>query len=164
MRPTRDRAAGRRTALTALLLVLAMSLDAVALVLTGCGSGGGDSGSASSLEGTSWRLTGWSASSLDPGDFTITAQFADGKIGGKSAVNTYGGPYEAGEDGSFGVGDLATTMMAGPEPDMRAETIYLQLLAEAKSYAVEGDTLTLSDANGNESLIYAAATVASPGE
>ena len=156
MRTTRARAAGRRTALPILLLALAVPLVAAALVVAGCGSGGGDSGSAPSLEGTSWRLTGWSASSLDPADFTITAQFADGKIGGKSAVNTYGGPYEAGEDGSFSVGDLASTMMAGPEPDMRTETIYLQLLAEAKSYAVEGETLTLSDANGNESLIYAA--------
>ena len=156
MRTTRARAAARRTALPILLLALAVPLVAAALGVAGCGSDGGDSGSAPSLEGTSWRLTGWSASSLDPADFTITAQFADGKIGGKSAVNTYGGSYEAGEDGSFSVGDLASTMMAGPEPDMRAETIYLQLLAEAKSYAVEGETLTLSDANGNESLIYAA--------
>lgn len=155
MGTTRARAAGRRTALPILLLALAVPLVAAALVVSGCGSGG-DSGSAPSLEGTSWRLTGWSASSLDPADFTITARFADGKIGGKSAVNTYGGPYEAGEDGSFSVGDLASTMMAGPEPDMRAETIYLQLLAEASSYAVEGETLILSDGNGNQSLIYAA--------
>lgn len=156
MRTTRDQAAGRRTALPVLLLLLAAPLLVAALVVAGCGSGDGDSDSAPSLEGTSWRLTGWSASSLDPADFTITAQFADGKIGGKSAVNTYGGPYEAGEDGSFSVGDLASTMMAGPEPDMRAETIYLELLAEAKSYSVDGDTLTLSDAGGSESLIFAA--------
>ena len=151
MRTMRARAASRRTALPILLLALAVPLVAAALVAAGCGSGG-----AASLEGTSWRLTGWSASSLDPADFTITAQFADGKIGGTSAVNTYGGPYEAGEDGSFSVGDLASTMMAGPEPDMRAETIYLELLGAAKSYSVEGETLTLSDGNGNESLIYAA--------
>ena len=156
MRTTRARAAGRRLALPILLLALAVPLAAAVLVAAGCGSGGGDAGSAPSLEGTSWRLTGWSASSLDPADFTITAQFADGKIGGKSAVNTYGGPYEAGEDGSFSVGDLASTMMAGPEPDMRAETIYLELLGAAKSYSAEGETLTLSDGNGNESLIYAA--------
>ena len=156
MRTTRYHAAGRRTALPVLLLLLAAPLVVAALVVTGCGSGDGDSDSAPSLEGTSWRLTGWSASSLDPAEFTITAQFADGKIGGKSAVNTYGGPYEAAEDGSFSVGDLASTMMAGPEPDMRAETIYLELLAEAKSYSVDGDALTLSDGNGNESLIYAA--------
>ena len=117
-----------------------------------------------SLEGTSWKLTGWSISSQDPNDFTITAEFKDGRIGGTSAVNQYGGPYTAGDDGSFSVGELVSTMMAGPEPDMRAEQSYLKLLAEAKQYAVDGKTLTLSDANGNESLIYTAATAASPGE
>jgi heat shock protein HslJ len=155
MRTTRSRFAAGRTAVPIRLLLLVLPLAAAALVLAGCGSGD-DSGGAPSLEGTSWRLTGWSASSLDPTDFAITAQFDDGKIGGTSAVNTYGGPYEAGEDGSFSVGDLASTMMAGPEPDMRAETIYLQLLAEAKQYTVEGETLTLSDADGNASLIFAA--------
>ena len=45
-------------------------------------------------------------------------------------------------------------MMAGPEPDMKAEQTYLKLLAEAKKFRVEGDTLTLSDAQGNDSLIY----------
>ena len=53
-------------------------------------------------------------------------------------------------------------MMAGPEPDMHAEQTYLKLLAEAKQFKVDGKTLTLSDANGNESLIYTAATAASP--
>ena len=71
--------------------------------------------------------------------------------------------YTAGDDGSFSVGELVSTMMAGPEPDMRAEQTYLKLLAEAKKFKVDGKTLTLSDANGNESLIYTAATVASPG-
>jgi heat shock protein HslJ len=159
MRTTLTRAAARRT-LPVILLALVVPLAAAALVGAGCGSGsGGDSGgdaSQPSLEGTSWRLTGWSVSSLDPADFTITAKFADGRIGGTSAVNTYGGPYEAGEDGAFSVGELVSTMMAGPEPDMRAETIYLELLAEAKQYAVEGETLTLSDAGGNQSLIFAA--------
>ena len=55
-------------------------------------------------------------------------------------------------------------MMAGPEPDMQAETTYLTLLAAAKKYEVDGETLTLLDAGGNESLIYAATSVASPGD
>ena len=136
--------------------------------VAGCGSSADDNGNGTtgqpSLEGTSWKLTGWSISSQDPNDFTITAEFKDGSVGGTSAVNQYGGPYTAGEDGSFSVGELVSTMMAGPEPDMRAEQSYLKLLAEAKAYAVDGKTLTLSDANGNESLIYTAATLASPGE
>ena len=148
-------------ATTLLVVVLA------AAVVAGCGLSADENGSGAttaqpSLEGTSWELTRWSISSQDPGDFIITAAFKDGRIGGTSAVNQYGGPFTAGDDGSFSVGDLVSTMMAGPEPDMRAEQSYLTLLAEAKKYAVEGKTLTLSDANGNQSLIYAAVAAASP--
>ena len=57
---------------------------------------------------------------------------------------------------AFSVGDLASTMMAGPEPDMRAETAYLTLLAQAKSYKLAGGGLRLFDENGNESLIFTA--------
>lgn len=55
-----------------------------------------------------------------------------GKISGNSAVNNYGGPYTAGPGDAFSVGDLASTMMAGPEPDMRSEGAYLKLLSEAE--------------------------------
>ena len=145
----------------ALLAVAALLALALAGGAAGCGGSGGSS---PSLEGTAWKLTGWSISSQDPNDFTITAQFADGRIGGTSAVNTYGGPYTTGDDGAFSVGDLVSTMMAGPEPDMQAETGYMTLLAAAKRYEVDGETLTLLDAGGNESLIYTATVVASPGD
>lgn len=149
-----------------LALTAAAALLALVAVATGCGSsdGGSDGGStsAAALEDTSWRLTGWSVSSQDPNDFTITALFADGRIGGTSAVNQYGGPYTAADDGSFSVGELVSTMMAGPEPDMQAEQTYLELLAAVKSFRLDGDTLTLSDGSGNESLVYTRAT-ASPG-
>jgi heat shock protein HslJ len=148
----------RRAAHLAANALIALVLAAVA---AGCGGSGGSS---PSLEGTSWKLTGWSISSQDPNDFTITAQFADGRIGGTSAVNSYGGPYTTGDDGAFSVGELVSTMMAGPEPDMQAETNYMTLLAAAKRYEVDGETLTLLDAGGNRSLVYTAATDASPGE
>ncbi len=160
------------TAKRAASLVIGATLLALMVAVgAGCGSSsggssggaGGGSASGASLEGTSWQLTGWSASSQDPNDFTITAEFKDGRIGGTSAVNQYGGPYTTGDDGSFTVGELVSTMMAGPEPDMRAEKTYLELLAAAKAYRIAGDTLTLSDASGNDSLIYAR-TLASPGE
>ena len=154
-------------------LLVAASLLAVAgaaSVVAGCSSGssGGGNGDVTtphqvSLEGSAWRLTGWSVSGQDPNDFTITAEFKDGRIGGTSAVNQYGGPYTTGDDGSFSVGELVSTMMAGPEPGMRAEQTYLKLLAEAKKFAVDGKTLTLLDANGSESLVYTATTSASPG-
>jgi heat shock protein HslJ len=140
--------------------ILSATLLAAALVIVvsaGCGE------SSPSLEGTSWKLTGWSVSSQDPNDFTITAEFKDGRIGGTSAVNTYGGPYTTGDDGSFSVGDLASTMMAGPEADMRAEAAYMTLLAAADAFRIDGETLTLLD-DGGESLVFTAASGASPAE
>ena len=140
-----------RPRLTATFVTLALSV--ALLAAAGCGGSGSD---APTLDGTAWRLTGWTLSSLDPNDFTITAKFAGGKISGNSAVNNYGGPYTAGPGDAFSVGDLASTMMAGPEPDMRAEAAYLKLLSGAKSYKLDDGGLTLFDQNGNEALIFEA--------
>jgi putative lipoprotein len=143
-------------------ILTAAALLAVALIAVAAAGCGGES--SPSLEGTAWKLTGWSVSSQDPNDFTITAEFGDGRIGGRSAVNTYGGPYTTGEDGSFSVGELASTMMAGPEADMQAESTYMTLLAAAKEYQVDGEALTLLDGDGGESLIYTATSGASAGD
>jgi len=129
-------------------------LGAVGLVLItveGCSHGDHP------LNGTRWRLTEWTLSSLSPADFTITAAFEGGQISGRSAVNTYGGPYSLGPGNAFAVGKLAGTMMAGPEPAMRAERAYLTLLGQARSYELGKGRLTLFDGEGNESLVFAAA-------
>ena len=118
----------------------------------GCGSG------THMLDGGAWRLTEWTLNSLNPGDFTITAKFADGKITGNSGVNAYGGPYIAGPREAFSVGDLAVGAMGSIGPGMRAEQAYLTLLGKAKSFKRSGDQLTLFDRHGNESLIFQAAT------
>jgi heat shock protein HslJ len=128
-------------------LVVAVALGGIA----GCSMGGDP------LDGTKWKLEAWTVSSLAPTDFEITAVFSDGQIGGKSAINSYGGPYRAGPGSQFSVSELTSTMMAGSEPAMRAESIYTKLLGEAKSYKLDGTKLTLFDANGNESLIYESA-------
>jgi heat shock protein HslJ len=46
------------------------------------------------------------------------------------------------------------TEMAGPEPAMRAESAYQQLLAQVGSYKVADGSLTLYDKGGNESLVF----------
>ena len=48
------------------------------------------------------------------------------------------------------------TEMAGPEPAMRAEQIYLTLLAQARKYDRTAGRLVLLDANGNELLVFTA--------
>jgi len=132
------------------VVTCAAALLGMALIAVGCAAAGAD------LEGTRWVLKGWSVSSQDPTEFETTADFADGNIGGRAAVNSYGGPYTAGAGGSFSTGEIAQTLMAGSEAAMRAEQTYFELLAEARQYAVEGETLTLLDENGNELLIFAA--------
>jgi heat shock protein HslJ len=130
----------------------AFLLVALALIaLVGCSRGG------SPLDGTEWRLAGWTLSSLSPADFRITAKFADGRISGSSGVNSYSGPYRLGSRHSFAAGPLASTEMGGPEPAMRAEGAYMTLLRQARSYELAEGRLTLFDEGGSESLIFEAA-------
>lgn len=120
------------------------------VVVAGCARGQHE------LDGTQWRLTEWTLSSLSAADFDITARFADGQVSGRSGVNNYGGSYRAGADKAFSVGPLASTEMAGPEPAMRAEGAYLLLLEQARSYRLVSGRLTLLDAGGNVSLVFEA--------
>lgn len=157
-----------RTLSTRRLAALALSIAAAAalLVLAGCGEDGAEGGSdggggeadSAALDGTDWSLVRWRETGLDPADFTITASFADGSISGTSAVNTYSGSYTTGGVNDFSVGQIASTMMAGPEPDMEAEAAYLGLLEDAASFHATETTLTLFGSDGAESLIFTAGT------
>lgn len=138
---------------SAFVAVLFAAMSAFTLGTAACAGSDESPG----LDGTSWTLTGWSISSLDPNDFTITASFADGTVSGTSAVNSYSGPYTAGPDDAFSTGDIASTMMAGSEEAMRAEQAYVELLGTAASFQLAGDTLTLYDESGNEALVFATA-------
>ena len=53
------------------------------------------------LAGTSWKLTGWSEAGVNPENFTITANFADGRVTGKAAVNNYFAAYTEGPEGKL---------------------------------------------------------------
>lgn len=120
----------------------------------GCDGNGGGGAGGGALEGTAWRLAAWSASSPDPAQFTITADFSTSQMSGTSAVNSYGGPYTSGTDGDFSVGDLSATAMAGSEDAMRAESLYFDLLRQARTYETTGSTLTLKDGSHQDLLIF----------
>jgi len=124
-----------------------IAVAALVFAVSGCSS-------ADRLDSTRWRLTGWSVSSLNPADFTITAEFADGQVGGNSGVNSYGAPYSAGSGDAIEIGEITSTLIAGPDDAMQAESAYTALLSQARSYAVTDDTLTLFDEGGKESLIF----------
>ena len=131
----------RRVFVAALVL-----LAGIACVIAFVANGG------SALEGTSWTLTDWSAA-VDPQPFTITASFADGQISGTAAVNSYSGECAVGGI-KFSPGAIARTEMAGEPEAMEAESIYFDLLAQAETYVVEGDILTVRGASGAALLVF----------
>ena len=108
---------------------------------------------APALENTQWKLAAWSANSIDPARFDVTADFTGGQISGRSAVNSYGGAYSASADGTFSVGALALTEMAGEPDAMQAESLYLGLLAQARRWHIEHNQLILS-VNAADLLVF----------
>jgi heat shock protein HslJ len=147
---------------TAIRMVVSGAVVCAALVWAGCG--GGTSGTdPKALEAVEWTLVESSMSSVDLGAAGITANFDGERVYGFSGVNQYGGPYTAKDDGALEIGELASTMMAGPEPLMKAEQAYLELLKGCDGYKVEDDTLTLLTGE-SETLVYERAEeVALPG-
>lgn len=116
--------------------------------------GGGAATAAVSLDGTQWKLAAWPASSLDPAAFDVTADFADGQISGRSAVNSYGGSCSASANGSFSVGTMQMTLMAGEPDAMQAESLYHELLGLARRWRIDPSQLVLSDAAGQDLLVF----------
>lgn len=129
-------------------LVLALLMVASVTTLVNCSPTG------KTLDGTQWKLVGWTLSSLTPDKFNITAKFDGGRISGHNGVNTYSGSYTLGSGDDFSTGDLVSTKMAGEPDAMQAETTYMNLLSKAKSCKRDGKKLTLYDKAGNESLIF----------
>ena len=124
---------------------------ALALAVTGCTQSAKQDPAA--LEGVQWTLQSSSEAAADPSRFDIIAEFDGKQLAGFSGVNSYSGPYTAGADGSFSAGPLASTMMAGPQAAMDAESAYLKLLEAAKKYEVADGKLTLTTDDG-KSLTY----------
>lgn len=127
--------AARRLGATLILLVTLVALSA-------CAPSASDS--AGKLIGVKWKLVSSSADSTDMASHGITAQFNVAKMSGFSGVNQYGGPYTAENDGSFRVGQIVSTLMAGEPAAMQAEQTYLGLLSECDRYNVTDGRLTLS--------------------
>ena len=134
-----------------------MRLGVILLLLLGLTAACGSPTEQPALDGTSWKLTAWTEPAPIPASVTITAEFTDGRVAGTSGVNRYNGSVESGADGSFAIDHPVSTMMAGPEDAMKAEATYLRLLEGASSYAIDGDTLVLNDADGQPSLTFSRA-------
>jgi len=119
---------------------------AVLMLLSGCAVA---KASAGDLNRTSWTLVRLNGADLIP-ESVVTLHFEDGAVSGNAGCNTYGSSYTV-EDEQITLGEAFSTMMYCMDPEglMDQEIAYLTALRTAATFQIEGDTLTLWDADGN---------------
>lgn len=100
------------------------------------------------LDGTAWVLVSLDGAPVVDGS-EVTLQFgADNRVSGSGGCNSFGGPYLVDGD-SIAFGMLASTLMACMDEDlMQQEAAFFQALNAVSSYAIEGNTLTLTTDDG----------------
>lgn len=134
------------------ILLVAVTVAATALVAA-CSSAPEGSTDPGQLDGA-WKLASYrdAAGEVVETDPAIESQLTldAGASSGVGGVNTFSGEYEAGDDGSISFGPQASTLMAGPDNVMAQEDGLYRALADAASFGIAENTLTLSDADGEE--------------
>ena len=109
------------------------------------------------LEGIPWVL----ASGLDVEGWeesAPSATFEDGRVAGSTGCNRFTGTYAVDAE-SLALGPLATTLMACLPPRDAVERAYVAALERVARWHVEHGELALLDANGDELLRFAPATL-----
>ena len=132
-------------------IVVSMAIMAGLVVLAACATSGSQGGE---ITGKVWLLDSLNGSPPVSGT-VITAEFTkDGKVGGTAGCNAYSGQYKISGSNIQFTSPMASTLMACPQPVMDQENAYFQALSAAKTYAVKGDQLTLSDSGGKAIASY----------
>ena len=134
-------------------IMVSTAISVCLLFLAACASGGSQG---DEITGKVWVLDSLNSSPLEQGT-GITAEFStDGQVSGSAGCNRYSGQYTVSGSSIQFTAPMASTMMACPEPVMAQENAYFQALADAKTYAVKGDLLTLNDLAGKAIASYKA--------
>ena len=97
------------------------------------------------IEGIEWSLQeihGQPAHAGERGRQTLKLEAGKKQALGSGGVNRFSGRYEQTGD-KLKFGPLASTMMAGPEKDMNAETAYHAALADVTNWRVTEGALEL---------------------
>ncbi|HDQ07892.1 MAG TPA: META domain-containing protein [Methanoculleus sp.] len=127
------------------------------VVACGCTTSPGGDGM---VTGAVWVLNGY----MDEGgamvaplaSASVTAAFADGRMGGSGGCNRYGASYTI-SGSSMTIEMPVSTLMYCPEDGvMDQEQRYLTLLPEVAGYMVDGGTLTMMDGSGRVILSFEA--------
>jgi len=115
----------------------------------------GADAAAPSVEGPTWRLTkisGAVPAGLRALKRSVTVRFEAGQARGFSGCNTFSGAYELGRD-RLKLGQLASTMMACPEPGNSVEHAFQRAFAGTLQFTFDDTRLLLTAASG-ESLLF----------
>ena len=105
------------------------------------------------LEGTSWTATGINngkqavvSDAITP---TVTATFEkDDVLSGFGGCNTYTSTWTTTDPDGLTIGPVASTLKACEQDLMDTEQQYFAALANVATYQIEGNQLTLRDAEG----------------
>lgn len=124
--------------------------------MTGCASSGtletkpaapAPTGGAA-LQGPEWGIFEIGGAPITPGS-KPTINFEDGRVFGAGSCNRFMGGYTVSADGlKLEFSQMASTMMACPDPLMQQEGLLLKTLGDVKAYSVADGVLTLSTADG----------------
>ncbi len=120
------------------------------------------------LGGTGWTLTGYVHNGVPVQVMSgskVTLEFGDdGRITGSAGCNHYFASYEV-KGSAVTVGPAGSTEMYCTTPGiMEQESAYLRLLGQVRSITVDGDQLTLADANGITILSFARIVPSAPAD
>jgi len=76
----------------------------------------------------------------------------DGQVNGNVGCNGFGGDYKTG-DGTITFGALAATLMFCEGPAGEQETAVFSAFVETASYELNGNTLTITSADGSSVVV-----------
>ncbi|MCC7573950.1 MAG: META domain-containing protein [Candidatus Methanofastidiosum sp.] len=134
-------------------IILISTIFFISIILIGCANQ-----PPPNFESTSWKLDSYVGSLgnlVSPiSNSKMTLEFNDGRISGSSGCNSFFAKYTVeGKSMSFGL--IGATKMYCSNPSvMEQEQTYFMRLESVKSYKIEGNKLTLIDANGKTVLIF----------
>ena len=113
------------------------------LLLSACGGGS----LSDPLNGTAWTLAAINGAPA-LANTTVTAEFTEGKIGGSSGCNSYGGAYTV-SGNKISTDSINMTLMACVDPGiMEQESAYLEILHNAQTLEVANGQLQIFSSDG----------------
>ena len=139
------------------LVVWAMSAAAMAVSAATAVATSSQATAASGLTGRIWVLATLAGKAPVSGTELTTEFTAMRRASGSAGCNRYTGTYKV-SGSAIRISRLATTQRACAEPIERQETAFLRALSRARSFVVNGGTLTLKSVGGQALATFKAQT------